>query len=109
MGDTKACIVLNGEVLVLVAPSKRLLCEETFKHFTELRWAGQSATSPDFSLEKEAGSILKKLSIPHEVISIGEGNFSSMQLWEKTRASMPSPTAKPSDPEENSDGELPID
>lgn len=106
--EERAYIVLNGEVIVVVAPSKRILCEETFKHFTELRWAKQR-TSPDFSLASVVSDILTKLSLPHELIPIGEGNLSSMQLWEDAHASMPATTKNPLASKRTGDEELPID
>lgn len=89
--EEKSVLCLNDEVLVVVSPAKKLLCEETFKHFTELRWHEQSA-SADFSLAKEVDSILTRLTVPHEVIPINKGSMSHMQLWDSSAA----PAAKAS-------------
>lgn len=90
MGE-KAYIVLNNELIVIVDRAKALLCEETFKHFTELRWA-EKCPKGELSLTTEVKTILTKLSVRHEVISVCDGNsLRCMQLWPDQNTVAPVP------------------
>lgn len=76
----KAYFVLNGEILVIVDKEKAVLCEEVFKHFTEVRWASKCPTG-ELSFAKDAGTLLNRLYIPHEIIPVESGALRCMQLW----------------------------